>query len=218
MPVMDGEEATQRIRDWENSHPAEGRPPRTPIIGLTADITAEGMRRCLHAGMDAVLSKPVQFKELEQLLNRIQSSDGMAELHRELSVAIGDEEEAAAEGERDVLDVRMLEKWRNELGVEGMNRLFDAFFQTVPERVDDIKVAWARQDLSMLRQEAHALKGGVAVMGLTALNRLAADLETAAREERRDDLPPLMNRLDGLVTQSMEAVRGQAEVIKAGPG
>jgi len=53
---------------------------------------------------------------------------------------------------------------------------------------------------------------------LTALNRLSADLETAAREERRDDLPPLMNRLDGLVTQSMEAVRGQAEVIKAGPG
>jgi signal transduction histidine kinase/ActR/RegA family two-component response regulator len=64
MPVMDGYAATQRIRQWETEH---GR-PRCPIIALTADAFEEDRQRCLAAGMDDFLTKPVAFDTLSSML------------------------------------------------------------------------------------------------------------------------------------------------------
>ena len=66
MPVLDGLEATQRIRRWEHEH---GR-SRLPIVALTADAYAEDRERCLAAGMDDHLTKPVNAAELQQVLAR----------------------------------------------------------------------------------------------------------------------------------------------------
>ena len=60
MPLMDGYTATERIRSWEAEH---GR-PRTTIIALTADVFEEDRRRCLAAGMDDFLAKPVALDRL----------------------------------------------------------------------------------------------------------------------------------------------------------
>ncbi len=65
MPVLDGYAATRGIREQEQ---AGGR--HTPIIALTADATAEGRQKCLQAGMDDYLSKPIELKELHTALTR----------------------------------------------------------------------------------------------------------------------------------------------------
>jgi len=59
MPEMDGLEATKAIREWERD---KGR--HTPIVALTAHAFEEDRRRCLEAGMDAYLSKPIKVQEL----------------------------------------------------------------------------------------------------------------------------------------------------------
>jgi two-component system sensor histidine kinase/response regulator len=64
MPVMDGFEATRRIRVAE----ADGR-RRLPIIAMTAGAMDEDRKRCLAAGMDAYITKPVSIKALEDVLN-----------------------------------------------------------------------------------------------------------------------------------------------------
>jgi len=66
MPVMDGIEATQSIRRWEQ----EGGHRRRPIIALTAGAFEGDQRRCLEAGMDAFLTKPVKLDELVSVLGR----------------------------------------------------------------------------------------------------------------------------------------------------
>lgn len=66
MPVLDGHGATARIRQWEAEHDR----PRLPIIALTANIYAEDRERCLAAGMDDYLAKPVNAGELKELLLR----------------------------------------------------------------------------------------------------------------------------------------------------
>lgn len=66
MPVMDGCEATERIRRRER----EAGLPRTPIIALTAGAFAEDRERCLAAGMDDFLAKPVDLGELTAILGR----------------------------------------------------------------------------------------------------------------------------------------------------
>ncbi len=66
MPVMDGIEATQSIRRWEQ----EGGRDRRPIVALTAGAFEDDHRRCLEAGMDAFLTKPVKLDELVSVLGR----------------------------------------------------------------------------------------------------------------------------------------------------
>ena len=63
-PVMDAFAATAQIRAWE----VEQARPRRPVIAVTADVSEESRRRCLAAGMDAVLTKPVAFDALITLL------------------------------------------------------------------------------------------------------------------------------------------------------
>ena len=71
MPEMDGLEATTVIRTQEASLRREGgEPPHTPIIAMTANAMAEDRERCLAAGMDDFLSKPVTAKSLKEALNR----------------------------------------------------------------------------------------------------------------------------------------------------
>lgn len=66
MPVMDGFAATKAIRDWE----AQNNHPRFPIIALTADAFPEDCARCLAAGMDDFLSKPINFNELAAVIGK----------------------------------------------------------------------------------------------------------------------------------------------------
>ena len=66
MPLMDGYAATERIREWEQ----ETGQRRRPIIALTADAFDENRRRCLAAGMDDVLTKPVAFDALKEVFSK----------------------------------------------------------------------------------------------------------------------------------------------------
>jgi CheY-like chemotaxis protein len=72
MPVMDGLEAAQRIRQWEAAHGKS----RVPIIALTANASDEDRNNCFAAGMDDFIAKPVHMDQLElvlmQWLNRFQ--------------------------------------------------------------------------------------------------------------------------------------------------
>ena len=66
MPVMDGLEATQRIRQWE----AAQNHTRLPIVALTANAFAEDRERCLAAGMDDFLTKPIKVPDLLATIRR----------------------------------------------------------------------------------------------------------------------------------------------------
>lgn len=66
MPVMDGIEATREIRDFEKANDL----PATPIIALTASAHEDNRRRCLAAGMDEFLTKPVRLELIRELLLR----------------------------------------------------------------------------------------------------------------------------------------------------
>jgi CheY-like chemotaxis protein len=68
MPEMDGLEAARAIREWEARAPRGGNPvSRIPIVALTASAMSGDRERCLEAGMDGYLAKPIQARELRMV-------------------------------------------------------------------------------------------------------------------------------------------------------
>ena len=68
MPEMDGFEATEQIRKLEHSDPQRAH---VPIVALTAHAMSGDRERCLLAGMDGYLSKPIQLETLAETMNRL---------------------------------------------------------------------------------------------------------------------------------------------------
>jgi len=71
MPVMNGFEATWRIRAQSHEHAK----PHTPILALTASALAEDLQQCLDAGMDDCLTKPIRFERLESAVKQWTKQD-----------------------------------------------------------------------------------------------------------------------------------------------
>ena len=70
MPEMDGLEATRVIRNWEKQLEKDGGPTRIPIIAVTANAIKGDREKCLEAGMDDYISKPVNIEKLREAAAR----------------------------------------------------------------------------------------------------------------------------------------------------
>ncbi|MBF0610075.1 MAG: response regulator [Magnetococcales bacterium] len=160
MPDMDGVETTRRIRQqevpWRN----------IPIIVVTADVTAHEYERCMQAGVNRVLAKPLKMEVLRS----------------ELFALIPDQVQKDPLLDEKVL-AHLLEAMGQQNLLELVGKLVDQCRQGRQEEWSALLV----EDNTPLRNWAHKLSGGAAFLGLTALHRAAANLEQLARES---DHPP----------------------------
>jgi signal transduction histidine kinase/CheY-like chemotaxis protein/HPt (histidine-containing phosphotransfer) domain-containing protein len=166
MPEMDGLTATAVIRAREKS---TGR--HMPIIALTAHAMKGDKERCLAAGMDAYVSKPLRPKELIETLGRLLTPvlalDNLQEAQNEEPASAFDPEAALerVEGDRDLL-----------------RQMAQLFAKQSSKLLDEIAEAARRQDGPALERAAHKLKGSVGSFGAQDALRTADQLETNARE------------------------------------
>jgi CheY-like chemotaxis protein/HPt (histidine-containing phosphotransfer) domain-containing protein len=173
MPVMDGIEATQRIRELERG----GR--RTPIVALTANAMMGTLERCLEAGMDDYLTKPLDISRLQDVLDRFMNGSGDA--RRLQSSAV--ESQIAASDES--LRVRLTEVAGDdhEFAVE----LVSAFILGGEEALLEMRAAAHRRETDNLARAAHKLKGAAKNLHIERLASLTYTLETAARAGTQRD-------------------------------
>jgi PAS domain S-box-containing protein len=144
MPEMDGLDATNAIRSWEK---AAGT--HIPIMAMTAHAMKGDRERCLEAGMDGYISKPIRSGELEQAIAQLISPPKPSK---------GPVSEVSHAD--DVIDYATL-----LAGVDGDRRLLREivrlFLADCPQRLSEIKEAIRRGDAGALGRAAHALKGSV---------------------------------------------------------
>ena len=166
MPNMDGFEATSAIRERERATGIH-----VPIIAMTANAMKGDRERCLEAGMDAYLSKPLRARQLFEAVEEFNGSqaDGQASLPSPDRQILGPafDEAAALEG----------------LGgdAEILTTIAKIFVEESPKRLDDIREAVRAGDSESLEQAAHTLKGSVAIFGATAASEAARRLEAMGR-------------------------------------
>ncbi len=169
MPEMDGFEATAAIRDREKTTGVHA-----PIVAMTAHAMKGDRERCLAAGMDGYVSKPLQPMELFATIESLAS----APLGRSAEMAGATNPKADTEPALD--EARALHCVDGD--AELLQELIAIFQDECPRWQADIHDAIVRQDATQLRIAAHTLRGAVTNFGATAAHDAAQRLETMGRD------------------------------------
>jgi CheY-like chemotaxis protein len=207
MPDLDGCRTTAAIRARERG------PWRTPIIGLTANAENKGDKdRCLAAGMDVVLGKPINLDLLTRLAEKYTSRDGrtfepetpvstvpkltVVSSHfdaPELSLVTTDapapaEDTGTGTGVPAIPEGPAIDLEQLEAACMGLPALRSSLLHTymidVPGRLERLRFAFDANDLRRVEFEAHGLRGMCATIGATGCTLLFGEMEDRARADR----------------------------------
>ncbi len=174
MPEMDGFEATAVIRERER-----GGDRRLPIIALTAHVMQDYRERCLAAGMDDHLPKPIEPRRLEEVLLRWAPERSARATPRPATAAPAEApapSEDTAEGEFPDLDLERLQSLTDgEPALE--QELLTLFVESARETLAELRAALEAGDARLLSASAHALKGSSRTVGAVELGEVACELE-----------------------------------------
>ncbi len=159
MPVIDGYEATRRIRVHESgSCEQTSAAPHIPIIAMTAHAMKGDREKCLNAGMDDYISKPIAPENLFSVIAR---NTGLAPVEAKQSTAHGvDEPDGVRDLERVVEGVDLREALRRVRGDKSLFiKMLNNFVGKYGNASERMKQALLDNDVELLKELTHALKG-----------------------------------------------------------
>jgi CheY-like chemotaxis protein len=203
MPDIGGLQATAIIREQE-----KGTARHLPIVAFTAHATKEDRDRCLSAGMDAYISKPISANDLFHTIESIVSGSEMIES--------GDSNRAP---QNRVIDEKAL--WSR---VDDDTKLLDTmaklFLNDGPKMMEKMKVSLQKGDLEALAAAAHNLAGSVGNFAASATVQAAHRLESAAREQnltRTKEAYGALQREMQILEQALARLRRQIQAQRGRP-
>ncbi|MFS8434226.1 response regulator [Xanthomonas campestris pv. raphani] len=178
MPVLDGYAATRRWRAMETE--SGGRP--IPIVAMTANAMAGDRERCLAAGMDDYLSKPVAREQLNACLQRWLPRQALLPGPSTGAPSADAESAASAAQARalPILESGVIDELYEVAGADTI-RILQLFLEDAPGIIEGLEAAASNRDSMQLRDLAHTLKSSSANVGAQALANAARRIELAAR-------------------------------------
>lgn len=199
MPEMSGYEATFRIRETEKTEAGETDKPRhVYIIAMTANSEADNRDKCVEAGMDDYINKPVELPELE------------AAVHRGLA------DRASQKAIEEVIDpvvIAGLRQLRMPGKPDPLAEIIDLFLQEAPAQLKALQNAASQNDYTSLARTisaATSLKGSAGNLGARKLAALCDEIEQTAKNWSLAETLPLIER----AWQELNRAQGALEKIK----
>ena len=184
MTKMNGYEATAEIRKAE--------PPdrHTPVIALTAQAMKGDRERCLAAGMDDYVSKPIDPDSMMAVLRRwLPETANVKGGTTSLDAAEVDTESGA------VLDMKQA-MWVTGGKMGMFKRIATVFLQHMPNRLRELELAVGERDIPEVSRLAHSIQGAAASLGGQRLRQMALQMESQARSGRLDDPDAFFERVE----------------------
>ena len=251
MPEMDGYTATREIRRYEAeqsrrqtlmqrderldlSHAGEADTPtlifhasRIPIIAMTANAMQGDKEKCLEAGMDDYISKPVNIHQLAAKLSlwlpdssesapggcfpAVSEGEGPF-IDRSLAIPCppiaAQNFRLPTDGSTTGLDAQLIADWEAMGGKAFVAKLAGQFIQDAIQCVEQLEIGLRTDNPSLLREAAHGLKGMANNMGLPALAFVASQLEEKGKNRETNAVARLIQDAQRELTKAQEAFQG----------
>ncbi len=207
MPVMDGFSATQRIRDPESSV----KDHAVPVVAMTANAMQGDRERCLEAGMDDYIAKPVDVTKLCRVLERwlpehcrrdadaVAAPDGATETASAAEPAAGPLFDHAGMSGRLMNDEALIQM------------VLNAFLQELPLQIERLKSAVAEDDVAQIVALAHKIKGAAMNVGGMVLSASAHAMEQAGRAGELARIHQELPELERQAAQLKAAIRAHQQ-------
>ncbi len=198
MPMMDGFEATTKIRELEEKKEKN----RTPIIALTAGTGKEDRLRCMKSGMDDYLTKPFSISELQKTIFQYISKQPNRPESLPINTTIESEPadpSKLSEAVSDIINTRAID---NILSIESQTgkpllpSILDGFIRQMGEKLTEIAANAAEKDSERLYRTAHAIKSMSANIGAERVRVISASIEKNARNGIIDNIDQSITELE----------------------
>ena len=209
MPVMSGYEATGLIRQREQTHHQH----RIPIIAMTANAMQGDREKCLAAGMDDYLSKPINTESLKAMLIKWLIQDDALEPSN--SLTDHDEnshQDATVSDEQTIIDDAVFNTLKDIMGDE-FPMLLETFLEDTPSLFSDLQKAAKSADIEVVVRAAHTLKSSGSNLGATLLADTALEIESHGKQGDLQKAVQAIPRLEGALNQTMMMIRSKADTI-----
>ena len=210
MPEMDGLEATAAIRDQEQE--AGGH---IPIIAMTANAMKGDRERCLEAGMDGYIAKPIEREQLFATLDefakdfdRPHSEVSTKSPREEIPEAVSSAESPTHRGSVSADGVYSLDVALERIpgGMSSVKLMIPTLLKECSKHLDELRAGLAERNALKVQRSAHTIKGSADVFGATRVVQAALDMESRGREGNLHDADDCLVKLDREVTQLQEAL------------
>ena len=193
MPELDGLEATRRLRAAEKEHGG-----RQAVVAMTALVMKGDKERCLAAGMDGYLPKPIRSQDLDQILEqyavKIPGKDAEKSVPPRLPAA----------GESAVDARELLERIGDDR--EFLTELFETFRDDYSKQLEAMRTALGNGDAMEAAHAAHSLKGALSNLSAKRASALAAELESAGKEGDLQRVESWLRDLEPELTRVVDAL------------
>ena len=210
MPRMDGIQATKAIRALHDPSMAT-----VPIVALTADAFPETRQRCMLAGMNDFLTKPISAQALATTMRRLFGGSagampigvGTAPEPQMVAPRLVRSESLAPPAPGAVLDQATLNTALQAMTRERLLSLIKAFLEETPATLDRLRAAVRDGQPLDLRVNAHAARGAALNLGFTAVAATAEALHQGASHLPAHEIALLVQRFEDQLMMSCDALQ-----------
>ena len=193
MPNMDGMEATRRIRAMK------GKRSTVPIIALTANAFTDDREKCLEAGMNDFVAKPIDIKSLlARIVHWIPMDAGS------LSEKNENETDTPDTNENELMNQHILSSLEQETSRELVTEIIGIFIRETGERMVALRDAGRQQEQASIVAEAHAIKSSASTFGASRLTEVANRVEVLGRQGKQDEAIALIDSVDDVVQKTLD--------------
>ncbi len=204
MPELDGLEATRQIRELEQTGELEGH---LHIVALTANAIKGDRERCLEAGMDDYISKPVQKAQLRKLLDQYHARKASHQhsISAKTETIVSSDREI--DSDRAIDTAALMELCSGNL--ELIESLLDELESSGETRVAHIREHADQGNAQGVAEAAHSLKGATSILCAASLQQLSQEIEQTGTEDHLENIDAL---IDELSTEMQRCLRELPQV------
>lgn len=196
MPVLDGFETTRAIKSMS----AEEQ--KIPVIAMTANALQGDRERCLEAGMDDYISKPVKAEYFEAILKHWLNRADNETTQNQVTVLENDDAVAFTK----IIDERVIDNLRELTDDKDfISSLFEAYIRDARMRLVGLTKAINGKDYDQVHKTAHAMKGASQNIGAQKMSELCWHLENQPEDMPQDDMLTLIDRIEVELDQIVAA-------------